>query len=894
MNGMQFERLRHLTYDECAWRAAVFARDSIDRLRVFVRKPRWERSRLRNVLDPSAIDDATTLAIRQEDWDSVQTLLAAHMRRRGGQFVLDASLAPPLKDDILSRWPDAGRDAATRANHVLDGHFDLLGYRGLSFPSTSPDAERQLTGVDWHFDPVHRCRSPHKYWADIQYLDPANGDHKIIWELNRHQYWLQLGRAWWLTGDRRYATAIIDHLQTWLAENPPLLGVNWASMLEIGLRTISWLYGMQFLIAKVDGPGPDPDGPWLVDMLVAIDRQLTHAERHLSYYFSPNTHLTGEALALYVAGYALPELAASARRRDLGRRILLREIDRQILADGGHAERSAHYQRYTLDFYLLALMTAERHGDSIAITALTDAVTRLADFTRALADDRGRLPLIGDDDGGQLWPFAGRECHDVRDSLAVAALVLVRPDLAPWPLPEECFWIAPEAAMARAAMLAPERARSASAGSRTFPNTGYVVVRGDEGAHAVFDVGADGHMHGGHAHADALSLTLTITHRALLVDGGTSTYTMDPVLRQRMRGTANHNTVTMDGHPQSEPSGPFHWRTRARARLHASCHNAGFNWAEASHDGYAPRTHRRSLFQSPQAGWLVVDEILGSHADAFDIKTQAGLVEQHWHFDPSWMLSADRRGRLRARHFEGVEAWLLHDGGDLSLLHGDEESGLGWCAPVYGTLVPTWTARVTRRDPGPFSMITWLVPAADGERIAPTLERVDAISDPAGTAIAMRASMGTTTSVLLLRPGESALRDGRASGVREYQTNARVLHFRAHADRLLTLDLIDVTHALALCEGWLSIESSEPMRDLHVATSEATLHLSSSQPPRQLRIQRDAVAHCDDVSLNGRPYAPRSFEGSDSLVIPGDAWGTTVSLSSTGARFASDVAREIS
>ena len=42
-----------------------------------------------------------------------------------------------------------------------------------------------------------------------------------------------------------------------------------------------------------------------------------------------------------------------------------------------------------------------------------------------------------------------------------------------------------------------------------------------------------------------------------------------------------------------------------------------------------------------------------------------------------------------------------------------------------------------------------------------------------------------------------------------------MLHFRAHADRLLTLDLIDVTHALALCEGWLSIESSEPMRDLH-------------------------------------------------------------------------------
>src|SRR5204863_7936264 len=75
--------------------------------------------------------------------------------------------------------------------------------------------------------------------------------------------------------------------------------------------------------------------PLLVDLLAARDRQLAHVERNLSYYFSPNTHLLGEALALYVAGSALPDLAASARRRALGRTILLDEIGRQIGADGG-------------------------------------------------------------------------------------------------------------------------------------------------------------------------------------------------------------------------------------------------------------------------------------------------------------------------------------------------------------------------------------------------------------------------------------------------------------------------------------------------------------------------------------------------------------------------------
>jgi hypothetical protein len=88
-----------------------------------------------------------------------------------------------------------------------------------------------------------------------------------------------------------------------------------------------------------------------------------------------------------VCGRTLPELRASPRREKIGRDILIAEIDRQIGADGGHAERSTHYHRYTLDFYLLALLTAQRAGDAEAIAPFADAVTRLAEFTRTMADD---------------------------------------------------------------------------------------------------------------------------------------------------------------------------------------------------------------------------------------------------------------------------------------------------------------------------------------------------------------------------------------------------------------------------------------------------------------------------------------------------------------------------
>src|SRR4029079_6273418 len=123
--------------------------------------------------------------------------------------------------------------------------------------------------------------------------------------------------------------------------NPPLQGINWASMLELAFRTISWTWAVEFFSEDADGD----HAPWLPDLLVSLDRQLTHIAQNLSRYFSPNTHLTGEALALYAVSQAFSELRGSAARAPEGRRVLLNEISRQINADGGHAELSAHYHR---------------------------------------------------------------------------------------------------------------------------------------------------------------------------------------------------------------------------------------------------------------------------------------------------------------------------------------------------------------------------------------------------------------------------------------------------------------------------------------------------------------------------------------------------------------------
>ena len=686
-------RLRAMDREEVRDRSLSTVRRAIDRAAFTVRRPIWQRSAFESIASGDGLVASAAAHARRRDWRSAHDALLRHVAEGACRFVLD----PRRRDDtsrLLRRaFPDAPAQARERAEGVVAGRFDLLGYAGLSF--TCGDRP-----IDWHYDPVHGRHCPRGFWDRVPYLSADSGDHKIIWELNRHQYLMTLGRAYWLTGDRRFRSTFIDHLYSWLEDNPPLDGINWASMLELGLRSISWIWALHFF---ADSPSVEDEQPWAIDLFVALDTQLRLVERNLSRYFSPNTHLLGEALALYVAGRTLP-MRHAPRWADLGRSVLAAEIARQINEDGGHAELSTHYHRYTLDIYLMALAIAIRTEDSVAPT-FSRAVDRLAAFAQAVADDLGRLPNLGDEDGGALFRFCGRVPSDVSDSLQIAADLLGQPELRVGSPAEESLWIT-----GRLPSTSTPAERPRSVWLRA---SGYYVSRPGAGDLLIIDGGRHGFLNGGHAHADALSIVATVDSRPLLIDPGTGCYTVDPALRDRFRSSELHNTLTLDGRSQSVPDGPFHWRSTARASARAWTAERGFDYFEGEHDGYAPAMHRRTLL-SRRDCWTVVDRVISSNRHH---------VAVHWHVHPDWDVSHDAPHLIRAKHRDGFVVWLAVVGPRLSieLVRGAAEpSGLGWCSPVYGALAPSTTIRVTSDEVQPFVLATALVPSAE----RPAIERV--------------------------------------------------------------------------------------------------------------------------------------------------------------------------
>lgn len=758
-------RLLAMAPRELATRAAGRARQHVDRLAWQWRRPVWHRADLAQVLDRSvpAIERA---AQHLDDGDaaSAHRVLGSHFAWRPTRFLL----APRSRDSVArlvrARFPAAAADSRQRADRALDGRLDILGYQDVSVL----DSERGA--IDWHRDPVHARRAPLDHWSRVRYLDPAIGDHKVIWEINRHQHWLGLGRAAWLTADPRYRAGFIAQLHSWMAANPPRTGINWASMLELALRSLSWIWALHYFAdddrAAATGTAPATEAPWTVDLLLGLHAQLTLVERHLSTYFSPNTHLLGEALGLYVAGRSLPELCDADRWASVGRQILIAETDRQIHADGGHAELSTHYHRYALDFYLMALGIAQVTGDSTALAPFAGATERLARFAHTLSDRRFRLPQFGDDDGGLLLPLCDADALDVGPSLAVAAARLRQPDLCDGRSHEEVVWLTGDIPATRPVI---DQRTSA-----WLPDTGYVVCRTWRGDHLVMDVGPHGYLNGGHAHADALSITLTVAGHPLLIDSGTAGYT-DPALRNRFRETAAHNTVVVDDRSQSEPAGPFHWRSRATSRLDVCQLTSRFDYIEARHDGYGPKGHCRQVMARPGC-WILVDWIGGSG-------TRQAV--SHWHLHPAWHVTRLDDRRVGLRHGSGAEVWMLTTGIGFSASTG-EPGGLGWHAPVYGQLRPATLLRASVHAPPPFALVTVVVESNE----APVLDVIDdapvAGEDRADVTVHLAAS-GWRETITARRP----LPDGTVHHAGATRSPAR-----------LTCARLDTTAATAVSERW--------------------------------------------------------------------------------------------
>jgi hypothetical protein len=541
------------------------------------------------------------------------------------------------------------------AAQILAHRFPLLGLE----IQTGPE-------IAWRRDYLHGVESPKRYFRRIPYLDVRRaGDHKLIWELNRHQHLVVLAQAWLGVGNRRYLDEAFLQLESWWRDNPFHRGINWSSALEVGFRALSWIWIYHLA-------GGEMDDAFRHRFLTALYRHGCHLEWNLSVYFSPNTHLLIEAVALHALGLLFPSFPGAERWRRKGGQLVSAQLDAQVRDDGSHFEQSTYYHVYALDAFLFHAVLEE------VPPSFRSRLASMARFLAALLGPSRELPFFGDDDGGRFFHPYGPRNRFARATLATAAALL---DLDLPHQPEDVFeqalwWLGPSA-----------RPRTAAAKpiSQAFPGSGLIVLNHGD-LHVIMDAGPFGPGSAGHSHSDTLSLVVRRGREEILIDPGTYTYVAEPDWRDRFRGSAAHNTVRAAGADQAIPAGPFRWHQTPAAELIQFVTGTDHDFADATCSYQSVRHRRRVLLLKGPCLLLVLDEI--------DSPVPADrLLEQFWHPGESFRILAPdlfQIGTFAFLKVAGCGAVECSEGGDY-----------GWRSPALGLKIPAPVVRATLEGPLP-------------------------------------------------------------------------------------------------------------------------------------------------------------------------------------------------
>lgn len=585
------------------------------------------------------------------------------------------------------------------ADSLLQGKLDLFALDGGRF------------GIppEWNKDPRSGITAPLFFGKTLNYRDPLLvGDIKYLWEPNRHLQVVTLAQAYHLTGESRYLRGIGVLLQSWLEQCPYLRGPNWCSSLELGIRLINWSIVWQIIGGKESPLFHDPDGKVLLERwLDSIYRHAHFIRNHFSRFSSANNHLIGEAAGLFISTCTWPFWKEFLNWRKAAHRILVREIREQTFPDGVHKEQAISYQQFVLDFFLLSAL-AGRECSVEFPPAYWSRIERMLEFIASIMDMAGNIPLIGDGDDGYAVRLSREpDFCPYRSLLATGAILFKRGDFKAKAghLDEKTLWLLGRESEKIFSSL--PTGKNQLPIRRAYRDGGYFILgcrwETPEEVRLVADAGPLGYLSiAAHGHADALSFTLSVGGREILVDPGTYAYHTSRKWRDYFRGTSAHNTLRVDGQDQSVPGGSFMWLKKAEVRCEHWEENERECWFAGSQDGYLrladPVRHRREIVLQKDENRVLVTDIvdcLGEH-----------LIERFWHFAEHCHVRRTESGL--AVETGGVRlVFRAPDRPDrIELVRGRESPPCGWISRGYDKKNPSPTAVFRNRIRGKSRFVT--------------------------------------------------------------------------------------------------------------------------------------------------------------------------------------------
>ncbi len=607
-----------------------------------------------NMLDLSRPDlAAVRKCVDQSDWPGATHALAQYMRSR-----------PSPRWEIDPRRIGQRKHLKeTLADNALHHHYNSLGL------------EWQFGDeIDWAFNPTTQ---PNSKWAR---------NHEWTWQFNRHTQWVALAKAFYDTGDERYAKEIASELRSWVNSRPVPVDKmhneptsSWRTI-EAGIRAgTTW----PEIFPRVLAAKSFDDGA----LVLMAKSYVEHAEYLMKFYTHGNW-LTMEANGLYHAGALFPEFKDAKLWRDTAAARLDHELDFQVYPDGVQIELAPGYHGVALNNFIGPVQLIEMTGFQLPADYLPKVEKMYNYFLYSEQPDQRTPPL--------------------NDSGAINVSTGLKEGARLFPNRADFLWAGTQGSEGTA----PTKT------SYEFPYAGQFFMRSGwepDARWLCMDGGPFGY---GHQHEDKLSVILTAYGKPLLVEGGVYTYDASQ-WRSYVLSSRAHNVVLVDGMEQDRRREPKSSYVVTNPLPHAWESNDVFDHAASRYDeGWGSnsvhpiRQTRHVFFLKPDI-FVIADEL-----KALDGKTHE--CEALFHLDAA---EAKADGLRVATKKTGPNLTILAFGADgVRIVKGQEKPVVqGWLPDSslgYGGIRPIPTAIYHKTVTGQATVLYVLYPT-DGPADCP-------------------------------------------------------------------------------------------------------------------------------------------------------------------------------
>ncbi len=314
-------------------------------------------------------------------------------------------------------------------------------------------------------------------------------DIKIPWELSRLQHLFILGTAYRQTKSVAYAQAFEQHVNSWIDNNPYLLGINWRCPMEVAIRASNLIWGFHFFKNE-----PTLSQAFFEKIICSL---LEHHE-YLAWNWEtsdkPNNHYIADLVGYLYLTLFFVNIKNIYQQLSWCIKKLCTQQNHQVQPDGSSYEGSTAYHRLDTEMFLHVQILCEAYNLPLP-KKFTTRTAQMIYFLQNVQDQYGNFIHIGDNDSGKF-----------------------------------CTGIT----------VAPVQEHQKSL--QYFPDFGLSIIT-HPSLHLTFrHPRFKPHQPSGHFHQDELAFTLSVSGIQLFVDPGSFQYTGNPWWRNRFREQTYHST----------------------------------------------------------------------------------------------------------------------------------------------------------------------------------------------------------------------------------------------------------------------------------------------------------------------------------------------------------------